>query len=310
MSDTLGDVARGVLPVKLLLEPPFSNRTLGELFEGSLPGNWPIRILNLSTRSENALHRHGLDDLQKLSGITPTQLMDIRNTGQKSVEEILDIYVSKLGESYEEKFHIVQLTESEYPSSEIIFEQEIWKCLEFLIGEIDSREFSIIRNRLSEERMRILELSDAWGVSRQRTYQIVDKLLEKIRNLEPLRNISKILFRDIKFTTKSELMATFDHLKLGRVESESNINILDLLIYGGHLTIFKGYLVSEGDIRELTIEEFMSDARGKMIHDDSLFSAEFARVIQQNSSAELKIEAISQNRRESLKKAEEWIDSF
>jgi hypothetical protein len=310
MSNTLGDIARGLLPVKLLLDLPFSNRILGELFEGSLPGNWPIRILNLSTRSENALHRHGLDNLQKLSAVTPTQLMDMRNTGQKSVEEILEIYVSKLGESYEAKLHIVQPIKSQYSSPEIILEQEIWKCLEFLIGEIDSREFSIIRNRLSEERMRILELSDAWGVSRQRTYQIVDKLLEKIQSLEPLRNISEIIFRDIKFTTRSELLATFDHLKLGRVENESSINILDLLIYGGHLTIFKGYLVVEGDNRELTIEEFLNDARGKKIIDNSVFSAEFARVIQQNIGAELKIEAISQNRRESLQKAEEWIDSF
>ncbi|MGO2111164.1 MAG: DNA-directed RNA polymerase subunit alpha [Pseudoclavibacter sp.] len=50
----------------------------------------PIEDLDLSVRSYNCLKREGIDTVAELVALSETQLMNIRNFGQKSVDEVRD----------------------------------------------------------------------------------------------------------------------------------------------------------------------------------------------------------------------------
>ena len=50
----------------------------------------PIETLGLSVRSENCLHRAGIETIGKLTDTTTADLKRIRNLGQKYLDEIID----------------------------------------------------------------------------------------------------------------------------------------------------------------------------------------------------------------------------
>ena len=50
----------------------------------------PIEDLDLSVRSYNCLKREGINTVAELVALSETQLMNIRNFGQKSVDEVRD----------------------------------------------------------------------------------------------------------------------------------------------------------------------------------------------------------------------------
>ncbi len=50
----------------------------------------PIEDLDLSVRSYNCLKREGINTVSELVSLSETQLMNIRNFGQKSVDEVKD----------------------------------------------------------------------------------------------------------------------------------------------------------------------------------------------------------------------------
>src|SRR5690606_24385389 len=54
----------------------------------------PIEDLDLSVRSYNCLKREGINSVSELVALSETQLMNIRNFGQKSVDEVRDKLVS------------------------------------------------------------------------------------------------------------------------------------------------------------------------------------------------------------------------
>ena len=54
----------------------------------------PIEDLDLSVRSYNCLKREGINTVSELVALSETQLMNIRNFGQKSVDEVKDKLVS------------------------------------------------------------------------------------------------------------------------------------------------------------------------------------------------------------------------
>lgn len=58
----------------------------GEQREPAL--NSPIEDLDLSVRSYNCLKRQGIDTLEQLAGCSEVDLMNIRNFGSKSIEEV------------------------------------------------------------------------------------------------------------------------------------------------------------------------------------------------------------------------------
>ena len=55
----------------------------------------PIEDLDLSVRSYNCLKREGINTVSELVALSETQLMNIRNFGQKSVDEVRDKLVSR-----------------------------------------------------------------------------------------------------------------------------------------------------------------------------------------------------------------------
>jgi len=54
----------------------------------------PIEDLDLSVRSYNCLKREGINSVAELVALSETQLMNIRNFGQKSVDEVRDKLIS------------------------------------------------------------------------------------------------------------------------------------------------------------------------------------------------------------------------
>ena len=54
----------------------------------------PIEDLDLSVRSYNCLKREGINTVSELVALSETQLMNIRNFGQKSVDEVRDKLIS------------------------------------------------------------------------------------------------------------------------------------------------------------------------------------------------------------------------
>ncbi len=50
----------------------------------------PIESMDLSVRSYNCLKREGINSVSELVALSEHQLMNIRNFGQKSVDEVRD----------------------------------------------------------------------------------------------------------------------------------------------------------------------------------------------------------------------------
>ena len=63
----------------------------------------PIEDLDLSVRSYNCLKREGINTVSELVALSETQLMNIRNFGQKSVDEVKDKLV-EMGLSLKDSF--------------------------------------------------------------------------------------------------------------------------------------------------------------------------------------------------------------
>src|SRR4029079_8920441 len=64
--------------------------SIGPAEEDDLPSDYAITIeeLNLSVRSYNCLKREGLNTLGDVVQKSESELMDIRNFGQKSIDEV------------------------------------------------------------------------------------------------------------------------------------------------------------------------------------------------------------------------------
>ena len=69
---------------------------VGPAEDDSAPSDYAITVeeLNLSVRSYNCLKREGINTVSELVALSETQLMNIRNFGQKSVDEVRDKLVS------------------------------------------------------------------------------------------------------------------------------------------------------------------------------------------------------------------------
>ena len=65
---------------------------VAEVVSGEL--SMPIEDLDLSVRSYNCLKREGINTVHELVALSETQLMNIRNFGQKSVDEVRDKLIS------------------------------------------------------------------------------------------------------------------------------------------------------------------------------------------------------------------------
>jgi DNA-directed RNA polymerase subunit alpha len=61
-----------------------------------------IEELELSVRAYNCLKREGVDTVEKLLEYTEDELLDIRNFGQKSIQEVKD-KIKSLGLSFKKK---------------------------------------------------------------------------------------------------------------------------------------------------------------------------------------------------------------
>ncbi len=61
-----------------------------------------IEELELSVRAYNCLKREGIDSVEKLLGYSEDELLDIRNFGQKSIQEVKD-KIKELGLSFKQK---------------------------------------------------------------------------------------------------------------------------------------------------------------------------------------------------------------
>ncbi|MFH1295522.1 MAG: DNA-directed RNA polymerase subunit alpha [bacterium] len=64
-----------------------------ELFEeiGTVKKALPLEESSLSNRAINALKKHGVKDLTELAKMTDAQITDIKNLGEKSVSEIMEL---------------------------------------------------------------------------------------------------------------------------------------------------------------------------------------------------------------------------
>ena len=64
--------------------------TVGPAEEDEVPGDYAITIeeLNLSVRSYNCLKREGINAVGDVIMKSESELMDIRNFGQKSIDEV------------------------------------------------------------------------------------------------------------------------------------------------------------------------------------------------------------------------------
>jgi DNA-directed RNA polymerase subunit alpha len=74
-----------------------------ELEEEDAQQEYPsIEELELSVRAYNCLKREGVDTVEKLLEYTEDELLDIRNFGQKSIQEVKD-KIKALGLSFKKK---------------------------------------------------------------------------------------------------------------------------------------------------------------------------------------------------------------
>ncbi len=245
-------IQAGHLPYDILLELPYRNKRIGNVLPPLAVDSWPIENLAISSRSKNCLLRHSVVFLSDICNFTFRELADIRFFGPGSFDEVVSEYISKIGlDGTDDKNMLVQVTPQKNQKSP----SDIDLALDYIIKNVGKREASIIRNSLSSNRMKISDLSEAWGISRQRSYQIVDKLQEDISNLSCFDSLAKSCMGTWEIATVGELLQIHPHLCLGRAENDFSVSILDLLFYSGLLSRIENYLIAIPGLNTLNLHE-------------------------------------------------------
>jgi hypothetical protein len=253
-SNVISLIQAGRLPYEILLELPYRNKRIGNVLPPLPVNSWPIEELNISTRSKNCLTRHSINFLSEICDFTFRELADIRFFGLGSFDEIISEYIGKIGLVYgnlQTDVPIVDIPVQNRTKSVSDFSL----ALEYIIKNIGRREASIIRNSLSQDKMKISDLSEIWGISRQRSYQIVDKLQEDIINLPYFTSLASSCMGSWESSTIAEVLQRQPYLALGRAETEFSISILDLLFYSGHLNRIENYMVVTPKLSALNLHE-------------------------------------------------------
>lgn len=307
MDLSLATIASGKVSSLSLLDHPFCNQPLNKIFVEVSPGDWPITQLALSTRSANALFRMDIHNLRTLGSLSPNDISDFRNTGLKTTKEILDGYISKLGLEYTHQEPNISSSEGD-PNIELTYVSHIWKVLEFLATRLDRREVALISNALSVEKIKISKISDTWGISRQRTYQIVDKLLEKLSESDSLSHISRDLFREKRVLTKSEAFVGSPYLSLGVSSHDTFLTVLDLMIYSKNVVGYRGFILVDPLALNLSSDDLFIQIGRLRQADPTQISPEVTSILHGLINENAEPSSIDPSLNSSLERANAWLD--
>ena len=309
MSLSIADVASGKVSSLSLLDHPFCNQPLSQIFLDVLPGNWPLSELRMTTRSSNALLRSNVQTLGDLGQLSPKDIFDIRNTGFKTTKEILDVFISKLNVDYAEP----DLPDFKLPKvgneARVPIETHIWRVLEVLAMQIDRREAALISNALSVEKVRVSQISDTWGITRQRTYQIVDKLVEKFSSQDSLQEISKIIFAGSKVLTKAEAQVACPLLSLGASNHGVFLSVLDLLIYSKRVYFYQGLLLVDPTVLDLSSDDPIVKIHYILQNNPSQISPEVSKLFVELNQGIMEPVTGESTFESSISRATAWLDS-
>jgi hypothetical protein len=305
----LAAIASGGISSLSLLDDTFRFRPLAEIFSEVSPGDWPLSQLALSTRSRNALLRIGVSSLSQLGALTPSEISDLRNTGEKTIQEVLDAYISKLDEGYAQPEGVYARNYLSPPSDSWSADQHVYSLLKILIDDINRRDIAVIQNSLSNEQVRVSAIGESWGVSRQRVYQIVDGLHDRLDQNPSTVVLSNLISSEYLVQTKSEVLYAFPMLTLGKIDGASSLTILDLLIYSGNIIRYKGHIVATKDFANLSEDAFISRVKALIEAEPHKVSPEVTNLLMQPDQSFAQMASNEVSFEVSLSRAISWLDN-
>lgn len=170
--------------------------------------NIPIKDIAMSLRCQNCLNTIKIDFVWQLLQLTESDLLKVKNIGQKSLDEIQTI-VSNLSMDFGQKFteedikKIISYEES--TDSDFIkfwLKKTAQKLVCHTLGFLNEKEKIIVKKRIfvtKGKKHTLEEIALSFGVTRERIRQIEKKALLKIKQqFRPeLREISLVLIQQL-----------------------------------------------------------------------------------------------------------------
>ncbi len=141
----------------------------------ALPGDWAVRSLQLQNRTVNALRRNGLDrDAAALSNLTLGQLLALPGFGEQSGKDL----VATMLQDPAQDAHAV------LPPAKTL-DEELRQMIAHSLPRVDPRTIAIALRYLGLDGKgggTMQEVGDAFGISRERVRQIVERAAHAVGN--------------------------------------------------------------------------------------------------------------------------------
>ena len=147
----------------------------------------PLRVLNLSVRSYNALRRGGVEYCEQLERLSVDQIASIRGIGDMSLNEIR-IAIKRGYKQYHSSSEIEVYKDSNEKHSETEKELEdnpnLIGAIDHALRNLDLRDRDILKLRFGLDggkKHTIIEIGERYGLSQNRIRQLISRALHTIR---------------------------------------------------------------------------------------------------------------------------------
>ena len=231
--------------ITLLQVPPYRFAKFSEIFTGCEVENLWIQEMKISTRTKNVLVRSEILNLNQLWNLTPRDILDIRNAGFGTFEEICaeliaSISVKELNLNLPITLVAQKATQKKIINSENV-SNSIHESLDYMLRNINSEEIDCIKENVAQILNYPLNTSKHFTLN---SFSKTDQKYLKIKLLNCLKSsaISELIHSDFEVLTLDEIWKVIPEIRLGLSAGFSSISVFEVLVYLGILESFDGYI--------------------------------------------------------------------
>ena len=237
----------------IIQELPYKNHKLIDIFQGFRSIPVAIEDLSLTSRSRNSLLRNGITSLDQIGKLNVEDLVDFRQLGESSVNEILHTYISNLssdrdslGEGDDRFVNKAGFHHINKRGVRELTATQLGKVMQDLLAVISYKELQIISSEISKETN-----------TRQARNMPSHVLKRGLNGIESFRLLGLLTNVGPGISSISEMLEEHPYLRCSISENALSATLLEILIFAGWVDIAHGYINISAGLRESFSREYL-----------------------------------------------------
>ena len=232
-----------------LLEAEFHRHTIGEIFIGFESTRIPIRRLDMSTRTKNALLRNKIQNIDELRSLTLPEIADFRNFGHNSLRELFLVFLQNLkplgiDENFLPDADPIEMNPKTDSTILGNFPLEIIEFIYELSQDLSAKDLHVINGRSDISRkLTHGDIASEWGLSRQRIHQIEDRLRARFQKDSRLIRCAEMVCPQNTYQSVSEVIEIYPWLNMGVSIHPIGVSVINILIFSNLIGISEGWIL-------------------------------------------------------------------